>query len=350
MGNIGLALRHMEPEGRATERLLEAEKASLRARDLTQRLLTFSKGGTPIKKNVAIGQLIEEAASFALRGSNVRFELALPHDTWSVNVDEGQINGVISNLVINADEAMPEGGTIKIGARNRAIGLLKFVPLPRGNYVEVTVEDHGVGIPKEHLHRIFEPYFTTKQKGSGLGLATAYSIVKNHDGYISVESKLGIGTTFHVFLPASKNSAPMAKLTNDEASAPGSGRILVMDDEEAIQQLLYRALTEVGYEVVLAGDGEEAIEQYTRARDAGDPFDAVILDLTVPGKMGGREAIKKLNEIDPGVKAIASSGYSTDPVISDFRNHGFSGVVVKPYRISELREALREAADRKREA
>jgi PAS domain S-box-containing protein len=345
MGNIGLALRHMEPEGRATERLLEAEKASLRARNLTQQLLTFSKGSPPVKKNVVIGQLIEEAASFALRGSNVRFELTLSDDIWSVYVDEGQISGVISNLVINADEAMPEGGTIKIGARNRTIGLLKFLPLPRGNYVEVTIEDHGVGIPKEYLGRIFEPYFTTKQKGSGLGLATAYSIVKNHDGHISVESKLGVGSTFHVFLPASRETAPVAKATDGELSTPASGRILVMDDEEPIQQLLYRALTDVGYDVLLTGDGEEAVEQYTRAREAGAPFDAVILDLTVPGKMGGREAIGKLIEIDPDVRAIASSGYSTDPVISDFRNHGFRGVVAKPYRISELREALREVVD-----
>jgi PAS domain S-box-containing protein len=349
MGNIGLALRHMEPEGKATERLLEAEKASLRARDLTQRLLTFSKGSTPVKKNVAIGQLIEEAASFALRGSNVRFELALSPDIWPVYIDDGQISGVISNLVINADEAMPEGGTIKIGARNRVIGLLKFLPLPRGNYVEITIEDHGVGIPKEYLGRIFEPYFTTKQKGSGLGLATAYSIVKNHDGYISVESKLGVGTTFHVFLPASKETAPVAEVTNDALSAPASGRILVMDDEEPIQQLLHRALTEVGYDVSTTGDGEEAVEQYTRAREAGVPFDAVILDLTVPGKMGGQEAIKKLIEIDPEVRAIASSGYSTDPVISDFRNYGFRGVVVKPYKLSELREVLLEIVDGERE-
>jgi PAS domain S-box-containing protein len=349
MGNIGLALRHVEPEGKATERLLEAEKASLRARNLTQQLLTFSKGSPPIKKNVAIGQLIEEAASFALRGSNVRFELALSDDIWSVYVDEGQISGVISNLVINADEAMPKGGTIKIGARNRTIGLLKFLPLPRGNYVEVTIEDHGVGIPKEYLGRIFEPYFTTKQKGSGLGLATAYSIIKNHDGYISVESKLGVGSTFHVFLPASRETAPVAKATDGELSTPASGRILVMDDEEPIQQLLHRALTEVGYDVSLTGDGEESVEQYARAREAGDPFDAVILDLTVPGKMGGREAIKKLIEIDPGVRAIASSGYSTDPVISDFRSHGFRGVIVKPYRISELREVLREVVDGEKE-
>ena len=185
------------------------------------------------------------------------------------------------------------------------------------------------------------------RRGSGLGLATAYSIVKNHDGHITVESKLGVGTTFHVFLPASKKSTPVEKEANDESSAHGGGKILVMDDEDAIQQLLQRALTEVGYEVLLTGDGEEAIEQYARARETGEPFDAVILDLTVPGKMGGRETIKKLLEIDPEVRAIASSGYSTDPVISDFRNYGFSGVVAKPYRISELREALREVVDRK---
>jgi len=251
LGNITLAERHIESEGKTAERLLEARKASLRARDLTQQLLTFSKGGAPIKKTASIAELIQDSATFALRGSKVRCEFSLPDDLWPVEVDEGQMNQVITNVVINADQAMPGGGTVNIGAKNTIIKRKGALPLPKGNYVEITVEDHGVGIAKEHLGRIFEPYFTTKQKGSGLGLATAYSVIKNHDGYVTVESELGVGTTFHIYLPASKKPAPAKKEAGEEAPVRGKGRILVMDDEEMIRLLLSRMLTGAGYDVEL---------------------------------------------------------------------------------------------------
>jgi PAS domain S-box-containing protein len=260
LGNITLAKRYVEPESKAADRLLEAEKASLRARDLTQQLLTFAKGGAPIKKTTSIAELIQDSATFALRGSNARCEFSLPDDLWPVEVDEGQMNQVITNLVVNADQAMPEGGIINIGAKNTVIKRKGALPLPRGNYVEITVEDQGVGIPEEHLGRIFEPYFTTKQKGSGLGLATSYSIIKNHDGYITVKSELGVGTTFHIYIPASKKPAPAKKEVAEEALVRGQGRILVMDDEEIIREMLSRMLSLAGYEVELASNGAEAVQ------------------------------------------------------------------------------------------
>ncbi len=341
MGNIGLAKRHVQPKSKAGERLVEAEKASLRARDLTQQLLTFARGGAPIKKLVSIAELIQDSTTFALRGSNVRCEFSLVDDLWSAEIDEGQINQVITNLVINADEAMPEGGILNIGAKNRVVKTRSALPLPEGNYVEITIEDHGVGISKEHLSKIFDPYFTTKQKGSGLGLSSAYSIVKNHSGYITARSKLGVGTTFHIYLPASEKPIPVEKEAVAETAVAGKGRILVMDDEEVIRQLLESELTDVGYEVELTVDGAEAIEQYRKAKESGQPFDAVILDLTVPGGLGGKDVIRKLLEIAPDVKAIVSSGYSTDPIMADFKDYGFRGVVAKPYKMEQLEKTLR---------
>ncbi len=342
MGNISLARRGLESGeiAKASNRLVEAEKASLRAKDLTQQLLTFSSGGTPIKITTSIIGILEDSISLALRGSDVRCELSLPDDVWPVEADEGQIGQVISNLVLNADQAMPEGGTLNIGVRNTIIGKRTTLPLARGNYVQITIEDHGVGIPEEHLLRIFDPYFTTKQKGSGLGLSTVHSIIKKHGGHITIESKLGVGTTLQVYLPASMEPIPAVEEVAAEACVAGAGRVLVMDDEEVVRDLLRSELTGIGYEVELASVGAETIKKYANAKETGQPFAAVILDLTVPGGMGGKETIKKLLEIDPDVKAIVSSGYSTDPIMTDFVKYGFKGVVVKPYRTSELEQVL----------
>jgi two-component system cell cycle sensor histidine kinase/response regulator CckA len=341
MGNIDLAKRYVEPDSKAVERLTEAEKASLRARDLTHQLLTFARGGAPVKKKVSIGELIEDSASFALRGTNIRPEYSLPDDLLSVEADEGQMNQVITNLVLNAEEAMPQGGVLNIRAENIEVKGGRDLPLPEGNYIEITIEDRGTGIPKEHLGRIFEPYFTTKQKGSGLGLATAYSIIRNHDGYITAESELGVGTTFHIYLPASKKPAPKKEEeVVVEAPAHSKGKILVMDDEQIIREMLGNMLPLAGYDVELTGDGAETIEHYNKARESGQPFDAVIMDLTIPGGMGGIEAVKKLLEIDPKAKVIVSSGYATDPIMSDYEKYGFSAVVTKPYSVRELEKIL----------
>jgi PAS domain S-box-containing protein len=342
MGNISLARRYVKPKGKVSERLDEVEKASIRARDLTQQLLTFSRGGTPIKKPASIAELIKESAVFSLSGSAVRPEFSLPDDLWIVEIDEGQMSQVIRNIVINADEAMPNGGIIKISAKNMVIKKAGALPLPHGNYIEIFIEDHGVGMPKEHLPKIFSPYFTTKQKGSGLGLTIAYSIIKNHGGYITVESTPNLGTNFHIYLPASSKPAPVKKKSAREKPMHGKGRILVMDDEEIIRAMLVKMLTFSGYGVETSQDGAEAVELYRKARESGQPLDAVILDLTVPGGMGGEETVKKMLEIDPKVKAIVSSGYATDPIMSEYKKYGFSAVVTKPYNVRQMEETLHD--------
>jgi len=341
MGNIGLAKRHLKPEDKFIERLNEAEKAAVRARDLTQQLLTFARGGMPVRKLASISELIKETATFALRGSKTGLRLSLPDDLWVLEVDEGQVSQVIHNIVINADEAMPAGGTLHISASNVVIKRLGALPLSRGNYLRIDIKDEGIGISKELLTRIFEPYYTTKQKGSGLGLATAYSIIKNHGGYITAQSRQNTGTTFRIYLPAFEKPAPEREEVKEEMSTTGKGKILVMDDEEIIRDMLSKMLPISGYQVEHTSDGAEAIKKYVEAREAGRPFDAVIMDLTIPGGMGGKEAIKKLLEIDPDAKVIVSSGYATDPIMSEYKDYGFSAIITKPYSVSQMEETLR---------
>lgn len=348
LGNISLVKMSTNLEDNTLQRLVEAEKASLRAKDLTKQLLTFAKGGAPIKKAVSILELLKDSASFALRGSNVKCEFSLPDDPstgsgqalWSVEVDEGQMSQVIHNLILNADQAMPEGGIIKISAENIVVGAEHALPKEGGRYVKIAIGDLGVGIPKEHLPKIFDPYFTTKEKRGGLGLAIAYSIIKKHDGLITVESEERAGTTFHIYLPASQKEVRTGKEERKGLLLMGRGKILVMDDEEIIREIAGKMLSRIGYEVEVAIDGSEAIERYKIARESGHPFDAVILDLTIPGGMGGKEAVKRLLQIDPGVKAIVSSGYSDDPIMAESRRYGFRGCLAKPYKIQELSEVL----------
>ncbi len=339
LGNISFAKMYTTSEDDIFETLTKAEKASLKARDLTQQLLTFSRGGAPVKKTASITKLLKESAGFILRGSNVRCEVSISNELWSTEIDEGQISQVINNLIINADQAMPEGGTIQVHAKNITVGVEDDVPLQDGEYVKITITDQGSGISPEHLQKIFDPYFTTKQKGSGLGLAISYSIINRHNGYITVESKLGIGTTFHIYLPASQKQIPIKKGVK-KGPVMGKGKILVMDDDEVIRDFIDRVLAHLGYEVVCAEDGSEAIELYKRAKESNQSFDAVILDLTIPGGMGGAETIQKLLEMDHQVKAIVSSGYSNDPVMSNFQQYGFNGVITKPYKIQELSQVL----------
>ncbi|MFC1966505.1 PAS domain S-box protein [Chloroflexota bacterium] len=342
-GYIGLAKRSVEQGDveKASSRLAEAEKVSLQARDLTQQLLTFSRGGAPIKKLASITDLVKESATFALRGSSVRGDFSMPDDLWPAEVDEGQMNQVFNNIIINAVQAMPGGGIINIRGRNLVVDKKSILPLSKGNYIEIEIEDYGTGIPKDHLNRILEPYFTTKQKSSGLGLATAYSIIKNHGGHIAVDSTPTVGTTIRLYLPASKKQVPKKEQEGIGAVPFGKGKVLVMDDEEIIRALLHQELTSNGYEVEVTEDGKEAIERYRGAKEAGQPFDIVILDLTIPGGMGGKEVIKKLLEIDPKVKAIVSSGYATDPVMANFEEYGFKGVIAKPYTVEKLEKVLR---------
>lgn len=339
LGNIALAKMQVNPEDKIFRQLTSAEKATLRAQKLTHQLLTFAMGGVPIKQIISIAELLEESIDFTLKGSNVSCNYSIAKDLWAVEIDEGQINQVFSNLTINAQQAMPEGGILTVRAENITADIDTPFLLKGGKYIKISVEDHGFGIPEEQLSRIFDPYFTTKQKGSGLGLATTYSIIKNHDGHIMVESKSGIGTIFHIYLPASGKEV-LAKKDLEEGPIAGNGKILLMDDEAEIREATGEALTFMGYDTSLAEDGIKTIELYKKAMESQNPFDAVIMDLIIPGGMGGKEAIKKLIEIDPDVRVIVSSGYSNDPVMADFKEYGFRDFIIKPYKIEDLGKVL----------
>jgi PAS domain S-box-containing protein len=348
IGNLSLA-RLPEFSGDETLQLLaETEKAALRAKDLTQQLLTFAKGGAPIRKPMLLNELIPEACQFALRGSNVQCEGSPAGDMWPVEVDEGQIRQILNNLVINARQAMPQGGKIEVRTENVDISARSMPSLTPGKYVKISIADHGPGIHPEHLPRIFEPYFSTKTVGTGLGLATVYSIVRKHDGQINVLSEAGKGTTFEIYLPASQKPVSAVPPRPEPDNYSGRGRVLIVDDETAIQKLLTTLLRKFGYETETADDGVEAIERFTAARSGGTPFDAIIMDLTIPNGMGGCEAIRRLRELDPIVRAIASSGYSLDPVMANYRDYGFCGVIPKPYRAEELNRVLKEVIGRGR--
>jgi two-component system cell cycle sensor histidine kinase/response regulator CckA len=343
LGNISLARMEAPSGPKLTDdlqrRLAEAEKACYRARALAGQLLSFAKGGLPIKKATAVPAVLQESVNLALSGSKARSQLFLSKDLWRVEVDDAQISQVFNNLLINADQAMPEGGIITIRAENVIVGDESTVA--QGDYVKITVSDQGVGIPPHYLGKIFDPYFTTKQKGSGLGLATSYSIIRNNAGYLTVESEVGVGTSFTIFLPATHAENPPPPIAAVEPLR-GQGRILVMDDEEMVRELLIDMLERLGYEAVCAADGEEAIQLYHEAQAANRPFTAAIFDLTVPGGMGGQEAVNRLLAIDPHLKAIVSSGYSDDPIMANFKTFGFQGVISKPYRIIDLSKTLGE--------
>jgi two-component system, cell cycle sensor histidine kinase and response regulator CckA len=340
LGNLSLA-KLDAPTGESVSRYLEfAEQATSRAQSLTQQLLTFARGGAPVKKLLSAKELIVDSAGFAVRGSRSRCEFKIAPDLRTIEADEGQLGQVINNLVMNADQAMPEGGTVTVSGENVTLTADNPLLLKPGGYIRISVADHGIGILKDNIKKIFDPYFTTKDKGIGLGLATCYSIMKHHDGHITVESTPGEGATFFLYLPASSVRTVPAVPDTCRVPLRGTGRILVMDDEDIVRDVLHRSLTHLGYVVVSAHEGNEAIALYEQALKSGQPFDAVIMDLTIPGGMGGKDAVIKLREIDPGVKAIVSSGYSDDPIMARFRDYGFSGVVSKPYTLKALSETV----------
>ena len=342
LGNISLAMLSTSSQGQVFRRLSEAEQATLRARDLVQQLLTFAKGGAPVKEVASLEEIIRDSATFACRGSQVRCDFVWPKDLWPAEVDSGQISQVIQNLVINAIQAMPTGGALTVQAENVLLKEDHGLPLPPGRYVKVRVKDQGIGIPADYLPKIFDPYFSTKQKGSGLGLATAYSIIKNHDGYMTVESTLGQGTSFFIYLAA---SAKKVKTPPKDLAARlhrGKGRILVMDDDAVVRQVAGKILKHLGYTAEFAVDGSEAIAKYQAARNAGQPFDLVIMDLTIPGGMGGKEAFETLRQIEPNTRGIVSSGYADDPIMTHYRKYGFSGVIKKPYKVDSFSHVIHE--------
>ncbi|MFH2066866.1 MAG: ATP-binding protein [Pseudomonadota bacterium] len=333
-------------EGKDTTRFLKSiESATERAAKLTQQLLTFARGGVPVKKATPIEEFIREAVEFVLQGSKVKCEYNIGKDLPVVEIDEGQMNQVIYNLIANAQQAMPNGGIIRIdlehisldeGDENRFLQTF-----PGKEFIRISIQDTGIGIAEDNMSKIFDPYFTTKEKGSGLGLAITYSIINKHNGYLAVESKEGAGSIFTIYLPSLRTiSADIGFEPKQENLPMKGGFILVMDDEETIRELLHEMLNHMGYRADLAKDGVEAIDLYVKAEKAGNPYDVVIMDLTIPGGMGGKEAIEALRKLAPNVKAIVSSGYSNDPVMAEYQKYGFNGVLKKPYQMGELKNLL----------
>lgn len=342
IGNISMAKVKIDPEDNAFQRLEEAEKACQRARDLTQQLLTFSKGGTPVKQVIRVAEIVEEAANFALYGSKCRAICHFEDELYSLEADEGQIGQVVNNIVINAVQAMPNGGDIIVNCSNFVVSKKKqrhALPLRPGKYVRISIKDHGIGIPGENIQQVFDPYFSTKQQGSGLGLATCYSIVSKHGGYIAVRSRLGEGSEFTIYLPASRKKAEKTKIVNNQL-IKGEGAILVMDDEQPIVDLVGIMLNHLGYEVIKTNDGDAAIAMFRKMLSNGKKFAAIIMDLTVPGGMGGKEALAEIRKMDPDIKAIVASGYSNDPVMSDYQQYGFDARITKPFNLQEISNVL----------
>ncbi len=345
LSNLTLLELDLRDTPAVTPMLKEAILATKRAGELTQQLLTFSKGGDPVRTAVQLDDVLKEAALFSSRGSNVKVEFDMPSDLWPADVDKAQIGQVIQNLVINANQAMPSGGTIRIVASNRHVDPGAHSVLAEGDFVCISVADTGAGIAPENIERIFDPYFTTKVQGNGLGLATVFSIIRRHQGHIEVSSTQGQGTTFAFWLPAATDANPRASAHPFFEGATKRAKVLFMDDEEPIVKVAEKLMKRMGLDFEAVPDGRKAIEAYRTAKEAGRPFDLVVMDLTIPGGMGGREAISVLRDYDPKVRAIVSSGYSSDLAMADFRKHGFRGVVAKPYDISELATVIRAVLD-----
>jgi PAS domain S-box-containing protein len=345
-GNIGLAqIEAPADSGSLLGFLSKAGQAAQHAAHLSSQLLTFSKGGAPLKKVVSMGELLEHSAEFSLYGSNLRADFDIAVDLWKAEVDAGQIEQVVNALMLNAREAMPQGGTVRVRARNVVFQENSGAPLPGGRYVKVTISDRGAGIPEELHTKIFDPYFTTKPMGTGLGLAISYSVVKKHGGLLVLENSSAEGAVFTFYLRASEGAAK----AGPEPRPPNRPfhynhqRVLVMDDEEAIRELTSQLLSTLGYEVTAVPDGLEAVRLYERALRKGEHFQAVILDATVRGGMGGVATIERLRKMDPKVNAIICSGYSDEAALSEFLAYGFRGALPKPFTRSELADALQRA-------
>jgi two-component system cell cycle sensor histidine kinase/response regulator CckA len=340
-GYISMAKLTHDQKDKSLAMLDQAEEALHMSVNLTTQLLTFSKGGKPLMKLIRLEPTIENAVKFALSGSHTDYRLDIAPDLWPVEADAGQLAQVIQNIVLNANEAMAGGGTVTISVRNMDIPAQANPRLPDGaQFVRIDIQDTGTGISEQNMTKIFDPYFTTKQRGSGLGLATSYSIIKNHGGVIEVRSEQNKGTTFTLYLPASKGAEITTEPTMPTAVTTKKLRVLLMDDEDVVRNVAKEMITAVGHEVEGAEDGKRAIELFNLARDKGRPFDLIILDLTVKGGMGGKEAIQKIREIDPTVKAVVSSGYADSPIVADYRAYGFSAVLNKPYKLDSLKNCL----------
>lgn len=333
IANLQLATIKLQKGQDISKHLEDTIETTRKASSLTKQLLTFAKGGAPLKKMIFLSELVRETVNFALCGSNIKAVFQIPENLWPVDADEGQIIQVINNLIINAEQAMPGGGIINIIGENVTYDInSKYEP---GRYVKLTIIDHGEGIPEEIKDKIFDPFFTTKTFGSGLGLSTSYSIIKKHNGYLELEASSETGATFAVLLAVATEEQVGTGLSK-KINIALKAKVLLLDDEDIIRSAYGELLSIFGYQVVLARDGMEAVELYQQAKETGDPFMAVVMDLTIPGGIGGLETMGILQRIDPDIKAIISSGYANDPVIADYKRYGFSGVVIKPYKVDDL--------------
>ncbi|MBI5849409.1 MAG: PAS domain S-box protein [Nitrospirae bacterium] len=341
IGNLALAKMYAKPGYEVHDVLIEAEKASLRAKDLTSQLLSFATGGIQLKKVVVLQELLRDLVRLSADSRNASCELTLPDNIWNVEIDEGQIGQAIDTLIRYARQATPLDGSILISAENLNISTSSALPLREGRYVVITIQDQGSGISEVELLTLFDPFCIGNKKGSGLELASAYAAVQKHHGHIAAESHFGIGTTFRLFLPAMLEEQRF--MTEPFAAHPGrKGKVLVMDDEEIVRVVVERLLLQCGFEAELTKDGVEMLRLYRKAKEAGRPFEAVILDLVIQNGMGGREAMKNLLQYDPAARVIVSSGYSNDPIMANFRDYGFSGFLPKPYKLDELRRAMKD--------
>lgn len=343
--NLFMAKTHFSPEDEAAKLLSEAESSAFRASNLTKQLLTFSKGGAPVRESSCIKEIIEDSVGFSLSGSNVHPNLDIPNDLHQVEIDRGQMDQVLNSLVLNAVEAMPDGGVVTVRARNIPVSdsipesTESRLPLQPGEYVKVSITDQGVGIPAGVIDKVFDPYFTTKRDRSGLGLATVYSVIQNHGGHITVRSRPGEGSTFVFYLPVASQEEEKGSEVDDEITG---GRVLVMDDEAVIRLVVEKLLRAVGFEVVSVSTGEEAIKVYAQEFDAGRRFDVVVMDLTIPGGMGGKQAVKHVLEVDPTARVVVASGYSSDPIMANYHEFGFCGVIAKPFSVDEFLGVIRK--------
>jgi len=340
LGSLSIIKDSLPSDYEDIDLVLEAEKASFRAKDLTQQLLTFSKGGEPIKKTSSLKAVIEDSAQFILLGSAIKVTFNFPDDLWLVEIDKSQISQVIQNIILNAKHAMPSGGTITISAENLSPPLTDTLLLDANeHYIKVSISDQGIGIPDSIKEKIFEPYFSTKQEGSGLGLAITFAIVKKHKGTITVSSRVNEGATFDIYLPKShRNDLPQKE--KNKIIQKDSLTLLIMDDEFSIRKLYSIYGKKMGHKILFAETGEEAIEQYN---NHASEIDIVIADLTIPGGMGGKDAAAAILEQNPNARIIVSSGFSNDPILAQYADFGFCGILAKPFRKNELEEAIHKA-------
>jgi PAS domain S-box-containing protein len=341
LGNVSLARSKVDRSSELQGMLRSAEKAALLAKGLSRQLLTFTRGGDPIKEPVSIGKLVRDTVEFTLRGAEVRCDCRVPDDLHWADVDREQMSQVLANIVINAKQAMLKGGTLSVRCRNVTLAADQVPNVLPGPAIEIAVQDTGTGIPRENIDKVFDPFFTTKSQGSGLGLAVSQSVVRKHGGLIVCESIEGVGSTFRIFLPA-VDKAGIPEDTGTFRVDRASARVLVMDDDELVRLTFESVLAELGYSLETAVEGGEALDKYAQAKEAGRPFDVVIMDLVIPGGMGGKDAIARLRERDPDVIAVVTSGYCDDPVMANYREYGFAGVLPKPFKIDEVAAVLEQ--------